>query len=248
MNWAVVGLLLLAVFGGLFFLAHYNIWRPRVDEKLVRVLMYHSISDADTELAVKPARFERQLNWLASRGYLFCTVSEVLAEPVSEQKRVVLTFDDGFADNYSTMWPLLTRYNAKATIYLAPDIKGIEKLTPEQIREMAASGLCEFGAHTLHHVNLSTLTAAEAQAEITGSKVWVENCLKQPCRAFAYPFGRFNDETVAQVKAAGFESAVTVKKGIEPLTDPFRIKRISILGKTDMLQFAIAISRGRYRV
>lgn len=242
-------LLLITLLLMLWFLAHYNFWRPKVDRSRPRVLMYHSISEDDGDLAVSPDHFERQLIWLTRHGYRFCCISELVSEPNSgNEKRVALTFDDGFKDNYTEMFPLLNKYNAKATIYLAPDIEGIEKLSVSDIQEMQASGRIEFGAHTMSHVNLSTLDESEALHEIQASKTWVENVTNEACDAFAYPFGRFNDTNVKQVSLLGFTTAVTVKKGIEQISDPFRIKRISVLGKTNILQFSIAMSRGRYRV
>lgn len=231
----------------LWFLGNYNIWRPVVPADCPRVLMYHSIDNHVSDLAVSPAKFEQQLQWLKAKGYRFVTVSELL-KTNSVDNVVALTFDDGFEDNYINMFPILQRYGAKASIYLAPDISGIDKLTVEQVKEMQASGLCEFGAHTLNHVNLSQLGDAEAKAEIIQSKQRVESMTERECRAFAYPFGRYTDRTVELVKAAGFESSVTVKKGIERIRDPYQIKRISVLGKTNIVQFYIAMTRGRYRV
>lgn len=238
---------LLALVLLLWVLGNYNIWRPVVSVDYPRVLMYHSIENNASDLSVSPAKFEQQLKWLKTKGYRFVTVSELL-ELDSTEKVVALTFDDGFKDNYTNMFPVLQRYAAKVTIYLAPDISGIDKLTGEQVKEMQASGLCEFGAHTLTHVNLSQLDDSQAQTEITQSKQRVESMIESECRSFAYPFGRYTERTVELVKAAGFDSAVTVKKGIECIQDPYQIKRISVLGKTNIVQFYIAMTRGRYRV
>ncbi|WP_293265535.1 polysaccharide deacetylase family protein [Neptunomonas sp.] len=238
---------LIALCALLWFLGNYNIWRPVVPSDRPRVLMYHSISNDVSDLAVSVSKFEQQLKWLKARGYRFVTVSE-LFEMGAQSKVVALTFDDGFEDNYTNMFPVLQRYNAKASIYLAPDISSIDKLTDEQVKIMQASGLCEFGAHTMSHVNLSHLDDEQAKWEIEQSKTTVENLTQEKCRTFAYPFGRYTGRTVELVKAAGFDSAVTVKKGIEHVSDPLQMKRISILGKTNIVQFYIAITRGRYRV
>lgn len=238
---------LIAVVLLLWFLGNYNIWRPVVSPDQPRILMYHSIGDGASDLSVSITKFDQQLKWLKAKRYRFVTVSELL-ELDSTRKVVALTFDDGFEDNYTNMFSVLQRYAAKATIYLAPDISGIDKLTVEQVKDMQASGLCEFGAHTLNHVNLSQLDDPQAQVEIIKSKQRVESMTESECRSFAYPFGRYTDRTVELVKAAGFDSAVTVKKGIERIQDPYKIKRISILGKTNIVQFYIAMTRGRYRV
>nr|WP_051560126.1 polysaccharide deacetylase family protein [Marinobacterium jannaschii] len=246
----VIAVLVLAA---LYFSAHYNWWRKPVSMGYPRVLMYHSVNteygNLSKDLVVSPDSFESQLKYLSRRGYRFCTVSELLGlEPEARSKCVVLTFDDGFRDNYTHMFPLLKQFNAKATIYLAPAIPDIERLDQEQILEMQQSGLIEFGAHTMHHINLDKAGDETARSEIEESKAAVERLTGRPCQAFAYPFGRYNSRNVEQVRAAGMSNAVTVKKGIDGIDDPFRIKRISVLGSTSTLQFHLAMTRGRYRV
>jgi len=244
---AVIALLLVS----LYVSAHYNWWRPRVDTSCPRVLMYHSINESaegiSPDLVVHPETFEKQLQYLKQQGYQFRTITELL-DTQPDGKNVVLTFDDGFRDNYTQMFPLLKKYQAKATIYLAPEIDGIERLDQSRIHEMRDSGLIEFGAHTMHHINLDKAEPEIAAEEISQSKAVVEALTGETCHAFAYPFGRYNDSNVEQVQQVGMRSAVTVKKGIEQVSDPFRIKRISVLGSTNALQFHLAITRGRYRV
>ena len=236
----------------LYISAHYNFWRPIRPKSLPRILMYHSIrkkpGDTHSELVVTPEAFEKQLQLLQSKDYKFLTISELLNSKTNQDARVAITFDDGFKDNYEIAFPLLKKYGAKATIYLAPDINGIEKLSTAMIEEMANSGLIEFGAHTLSHCNLAKCDLKTANFEIEGSKAKVERLTGKSCEAFAYPFGRFTDDIAAIVKKTGFTSAVTVKKGISEIIDPFRIMRISVLRSTNIVQFRIALSRGRYRV
>lgn len=235
----------------LYFLAHYNIWRPIVSNNIPRVLMYHSVNQKKThchpELVITPRKLEQQLQYFQRKKIQLITIDELITNTDIESC-AVLSFDDGFVDNYTELFPLLKKYQAKATIYLAPDIKEIDKLNPEQIMEMQASGLVEFGAHTLDHINLTKLDDKEAEVQIIKSKEKVEQLIKQPCLHFSYPFGRFEEKHTEMVKAAGFKSAVTVKKGIEKISNPFLIKRISILGSINIFQFHIAYTRGRYRV
>lgn len=238
----------LAVGGGLALANRWQWWRVPKPAAWPRLLMYHSIApEAPTGMNTPPEVFAAQIAWLQAQGYRFCTVSELLRDP--GPKAVALTFDDGFANNYEQAFPILREHGAKATIYLAPEIPEIERLTPAQIAEMQASGLIEFGAHSIHHVNLSTLDRAAALAEIAGSKAAVEALTGLPCTAFAYPFGRFSEETAALVREAGFSSAVTTKKNIipQPSAQPYTIPRISTHGEMDMAQFRVAFSRGRYR-
>lgn len=247
-----VTLFILTILGFVYLAAHYNFWRPKVSKIHPRILMYHSINDEvgdnHPDLVVTPHNFEAQLNYLKKHHYQFMTMSELVKAGADTSSSVALTFDDGFQDNYIHMFPLLKQFNAKATIFLCPHMPKINKLTEDQIQEMYASGLVEFGAHTMTHINLSQVTDDVAQREIVESKREVERIVGTSCDAFAYPFGRLNERTAEHVKQAGFSSAVLVKKGIEAITNPYLIKRISVLAKTNLVQFHIAITRGRYRV
>ena len=114
---------------------------------------------------------------------------------------------------------------------------------------MQASGLIEFGAHSVSHINLAQASVEQAQQEIQQSKQQVEQITGQPCHSFAYPFGRFNEQVVAWVQQAGFRSAVTTQKKIiaNPQQQPLTIPRISTHGAMDKGQFYVAFSRGRYK-
>ncbi len=226
----------------------YQLWRLPKPASWPRLLMYHSIADeAPTGMNTPPEKFDAQLAWLKKQGYDFCTVSELLT--TSKSKAIAITFDDGFANNYHNAFPLLKKYQAKATIYLAPEIATIDKLSTAQITEMQDSGLIEFGAHSMTHINLLQTATDPARQEIIGSKQQVEALTGHACLSFAYPFGRFSDETVELVKAAGFVSAVTTKKKIiaNLMAQAFTIPRISTHGAMDGLQFYVAVSRGRYK-
>ena len=233
---------------GLILANRYQLWRLPKPASWPRLLMYHSIAhEAPTGMNTPPEKFDAQLAWLKKHGYFFCTVSELLT--TTQTKAIAITFDDGFANNYLNAFPILKKYQAKATIYLAPEIANIDKLTTAQIKAMQDSGLIEFGAHSVTHINLLQTAAEPARQEIIGSKQQVEALTGAACRSFAYPFGRFSAETVELVKAAGFSCAVTTKKKIiaNLMAQAFTIPRISTHGAMDMMQFYVAVSRGRYK-
>lgn len=241
-------LLLLPPF--LFLLGRYAVWLPGRNRHWPRLLMLHRVTNdvPASGMNMPPERFEKMLRLLQARAYRFVTVSELM-DLDNPDGCLALTFDDGFADNYLHAYPLLKKYGAKATIYLAPDIEGIDKLTPGQIREMSESGLVEFGAHTLHHVNLTRLGEGEARQEIVASKARVTG-LAGSCRSFAYPFGRFSPEHEVMVREAGYDSAVSTRKQIERIGEDnrFRLPRISTNGVMDGVQLRIALAKGRYRI
>lgn len=244
----VMGLIALAAL--LYLFGNYTFWLPFRSAKLPRIVMLHQVTPHDdaSGMNMPPQKFEQLLQYLVKKGSTFCFVSEL--DQYQGQKYVVaLSFDDGFLDNYQYAYPLLKKYHAKATIYLATQIEGIEKLNAEQIREMADSGLIEFGAHTQHHVNLLKLSDDQAFAEMQASKQDVE-ALVGRCPSFAYPFGRFNAKHQQMAKEIGFQNAVSTRKKVEAYTpeNQFNIPRVSTHGAMNALQIRIAMAKGRYKL
>lgn len=246
--YVLAGLLALAAI--LYLLGNYTFWLPLRSAKLPRVVMLHQVTpDAEPSgMNMPPAKFEQLLQYLVKKSAVFCFVSEL--DQYQGQKNVfALSFDDGFLDNYQYAYPLLKKYQAKATIYLATQIEGIEKLNEAQIREMADSGVIEFGAHTQHHVNLLKLSDDDAFAEMQASKQDVE-ALVGKCPSFAYPFGRFNEKHQQMAKEVGFKNAVSTRKKVEDFTaaNQFNIPRVSTHGAMNAVQMRIALAKGRYKL
>lgn len=250
----VAALGLVGVIALLALAARYNFWRWPKPLSWPRILMYHSIQVPSADLTrgegitATTTQFEAHLTWLASHGARFVTVSELMAAE-NPAHMVAITFDDGYADNFTNAWPILKKFSAPATIYLAPDMPDIDRLTPEMIHEMSAGGV-EFGAHTMTHIHLPSTDDTQALAEIQASKDAVESLTGRPCVSFAYPYGKFSEKHVAMVAAAGFASAVTTKKKIVPRRkfDPLCLPRLSMVGQMNRFEFWLTITRGRYRV
>ena len=245
--WPIVAV---AVIVAIWLLARYNVWRWPRSRKLPRLLMYHSVRPTtDSQgITMDVERFAWQIDWMARRGARFVTVSELLSAR-DPSHMVAITFDDGYADNYFHAWPVLRRHGAPATIYLAPEIAGIDRLSADMIREMQDGGI-EFGAHTVTHCHLPSTDDRTAREEIRASREAVEAITGRPCRSFAYPFGKYEPRHVDIVRDAGFESAVTTRKAIAPLdrVDRFQLPRLSMVGQMNRFEFRLTFSRGRYRV
>jgi len=209
----------------------YNWWRLPLSLAYPRVLMYHMVKEhiphnkKRNKWRVVPKDFEKQMAWFAKNGWHSYTISELIESDTLPPKSFCITFDDGYADNYTSAFGILKKYGFKATIYLVPGYThnhwedfGSEAydalLTKPQIQEMLASGLIEFGSHTLNHKNLLKLNSVEVRKEIEGSKKEVEAITSKRCNAFAYPYGKYDQRTMAIVKEAGYSSATVVKRGL----------------------------------
>ena len=199
-----------------------------------------------------PQSFERQINWLKRRGAVFCTLSELVGrmDRAEDGRFVAITLDDGFIDNYTEAFRIVQKHGAKMTAFLNPGIEQPGLLGTGQIQAMQNSGCVEFGAHTLSHPNLTELDDDTARHEITASIRAVEALTGVPCTTFAYPFGRFEARHMQLVREAGIATAVSIKSRILPWAkvDPLAVPRIGTNGKMTLLQFALAVSRGRHRV
>ena len=138
----------------------------------VPVLMYHAVGDeiwGYSDLFVSAASMEEQLQYLQENGYEAIWFSD-LAHIEDYEKPVILTFDDGYDDNYTVLYPLLEKYQTKVTIFVIGNAMGsTHKMTQEQVYEMAASGLVGIQSHTYTHGNLSAMDEAALRQEMERS-------------------------------------------------------------------------------
>lgn len=185
----------------------------------VPILMYHYIEynhdPKDTiriGLTVTPYYFEKQLQTLLENGYTAITFSDLANAITKNQslpvKPIILTFDDGYRDFYTDAFPLLKKYNMKATNFvIANHIGRSGNLTSDMIKELINSKIITIGAHTLNHAYLVGLSGEKAWNEIIGSKEKLESEFGIKVLDFAYPYGVYDKQLTEMVAKAGFESA-----------------------------------------
>lgn len=170
----------------------------------VPILMYHAVSDdcwGIPALFVSPKKLEEQLQYLQENGYTTVTFEDF--DRLGQiEKPVMLTFDDGYSDNYTELFPILQKYQAKATIFLIYD--KLDQLpyylTREQIKEMDASGLVSFQSHTMTHRDLDTLNEQEQQYELAQAKLELTRLLGKEVFVIAYPTGKWDENTLKITK------------------------------------------------
>ena len=180
-------ILITALLTALFFLQR-EFQKPYLYSPNIKTLLYHLVADETygdyTYLFVREADFERQLQTIRDMGFETYFADE--PERARGKPGVVITFDDGYIDNYTTVFPLLKKYNMKATIFLITDMIGAEgHLTAEQIVEMSESGLVHFGSHTVSHLRADLATEYELQQEYLHAKEIIEELTDEPVLALA---------------------------------------------------------------
>ncbi|HUM01704.1 MAG TPA: polysaccharide deacetylase family protein [Thermoanaerobaculia bacterium] len=252
-----------AAFAGtsaLAFSLRFHWWRPRRGG--VPVLMYHQIAPHRAGSALNawrlpPEEFERQLDHLVRRGLAGVTLRDLLdVPPRPGDRRVVLTFDDGYDGVRTAALPLLRARGFSATVFVVSgklggandwdgETPGDALLSEEGLRELAAAGL-EIGSHGATHRALPELPDAELAAETRGSREVLERIVGLPVVSFCYPFGAASPRAAAAVREAGFRAATVIRGGLVPdLDDPFRLRRVAVRGTRGLLDFRLALTRGR---
>ena len=185
------------------------------------VLAYHLIERRpDAGIAwTTPARFEKQMAWLAEAGYRALSLSEYLQfAPAPKEKRVVITFDDGYRALRQYALPILARYHFRATVFAiagyvgranAWDVKFFLPRFPHldwnELRELLAAGW-EIGSHSLNHDYLPSLTDDELRNDLVDSKKILEDHLQTPIRHLSLPFGRGSARVYQTAQDAGYAS------------------------------------------
>jgi peptidoglycan/xylan/chitin deacetylase (PgdA/CDA1 family) len=233
--------------------------RGRCDERALRILLYHRVSDDDDPLAVPPRRFREQMDHLASEGFRVVDLLEALegldSGPVAA-RTIGLTFDDGFADLRDEALPVLAGHGFHATVFVATGITDgrlsfpwYERQPPvlgwDDVLELDRDGTLRFEAHTVSHPNLLSVDDGTAAAEIAGSRSELASRLGRPVSAFAYPAGLFGGRERGLVAAAGYAAAVSCEPGVNlPGTDRFGLHRRQIDRRDSLLDFRAKVGGG----
>ena len=230
----------------------------------VPILCYHRFGPKPSQLAVTPAAFEAQMDYLARNGYNVLPLSRVTAfiergEPIP-RKSVVLTIDDGYRSTYEVAFPILKKYGFPATVFLYSDFVGApDALTWPQMKEMESSGLVNIQPHSKTHSNLTARLAGESDAkyrermrtEVEVPIRLIQDKLAVPALTYAFPYGDVNETVVDLLKRQGVHLGVTVTPGGNGFfAYPFMLRRSMVFGgdsidgfKSKLATFAPATPR-----
>ena len=218
----------------------------------IPIIMYHYVEyvkdDGDLirkSLDIIPSLFEGHLQTLRKANYetyFAKDIPEIMDGTIHYSTHsAILTFDDGYEDFYSVVFPLLKKYHMRATVYIIYNYIGRSGFLDEkQIKELIESGLVEIGSHTLDHVYLKQAPDLYAEKQIVESKQKFEERFGVSIKTFAYPYGAFSNKNIEYVQKAGYTAAVSVISGIMQDKDNlFYLSRIrpGLFTPTSMIRF-----------
>ena len=213
-------------------------YNSKANKKRLTILTYHSINDEiNPDETVTPEEFEKQLQYIKD-NYKVISLEEAVGYLQTDIKKlcdsIVITFDDGYSNNYHNAYPLLKKHSFPATIFLVSnfiDDKEGKYLSQSQIHELMDNNI-SFGSHTISHRILTGLKKEEIIREIRDSKDLLESQLGQRMNSFAYPIGTkadFNNAIMETVKAHKYTCACSNVYGMnDENSDIFALKRIGI--------------------
>lgn len=200
----------------------------------VPILNYHKIDYLQHALSLSPEEFDKQMAYLANNGYHTVSPDQLMAYlnhgKRLPEKPVVITFDDGYLDNYTHAYPILKKYGFTATIFVVTGLIGTDDrfMTWDHVRQMQHEGFV-FGSHTVNHVALDQVSLEQAKTELIESRRVLKEQTGQTARYFAYPTGAYNLQIEDLVQQAGYRAAFTIRYGLAgPESDPYAMERIPL--------------------
>lgn len=220
----------------------------------VIILMYHKIGNPKPHAKIKglyvtPERFEGHIVLLKKLGFSFITYRQYLENKNNNdffKKKIMITVDDGYEDNYTNMFPILKKHVVPAHIFMITGAIGArnyteggwdrekveeDMLTEAQIKEMYASGLVFFGSHCVDHKPITEFNDAERIGQLKASKERLELLLDTTIDMFAFPIGVYTDAALLDVEKSGYSMTFTTDEGRNyPETSLYQLKRIGIAG------------------
>jgi len=227
--------------------------------------MYHSVSGTGQrdDLTVDAGQLEAQFRYLRTHGYTTISFSDLIAATEGEgtlpEKAVLITFDDGFRNNYEIAYPLACQYRIRINLFVVPgfihkgEYHGIPCLTAEEINKMDPD-LVEIGLHSFDHRNYAGLGSFRLASDMELSMVALKamEIAYQPC--FAYPFGDYPrrkglDQTrlFEILEDKGISLAFRIGNRINrfPLRNRFLVQRMDITGYDTLQSFRWSLSFGK---
>lgn len=253
---------------GLMFLHYrYSIFKPAI--KGLPILLYHKISfKYNGLLTISEGRLKKQFEYLQENGFTPIFFSELIDHvnngTALPAKPVIITFDDGYQNNYTYLYPLLEKFSFKATIFLPVgyigetnkwDHKSIKLMSYDILRSMDGKYV-EFGLHSYHHKSYKRKTVDFIEEDLKKCYTTLEENNISYVKVLAYPYGSFPREKEAflkfseMLKKSGIVFGLRIGNRINrlPITNPYLVKRIDIKGTYNIYEFSVKVKKGRVKL
>lgn len=260
-------LLLILLIVGILLLAWYFFKRGKA-RKGLPVLMYHKViaHGKPDFLCINRHMLERHFSYLKSNGYHSLTLSELEAHVTKGEalpaKSCLISFDDGYRNNYTEMYPLLKKYGLKANIFLVPDFLDPGKTSGQQheflrideIKLMSQEGSVEYGLHSVKHDSYNELSLEQIRDDIQLSRKMLDQHGIKYQSSLAYTYGAFPKhdrlKRIAMFQLfdqMGIKVAFRIGNRINPLpvTEKFLVQRLDIRGNEAFRRFRSALRTGK---
>jgi len=203
--------------------------------------MYHEVYRPDEHQALKGltnpaynielAAFKKQMTWLSENNFRTMTIGELISKDsmVEGDRRICLTFDDGWMGNYQNAYPILKEKGFKATFFIATELIGKPfYMTWDQLRQMHASGM-SIQSHSVSHRPLAALNENDLIFELLESKKIIEKSLSSEVGHLSLPHGYKENRIWNLAEDIGYQSVCTSDVGFHaPGTPGPWLKRISV--------------------
>ena len=234
-------------------------------KKKVRILMYHSVNNNDIKdpILLTLNDFEKQIDYLVENNYQFVTAKEFINNTIPK-KAVLLTFDDGFLDNYELVLPVLKKYNITALIFLVLGKLGKQMdwsemytkynlylMNEDQLKK--AEPYFEYAYHTFDHKNYEFLSLEEIEEDLKKCISIADKLSVKLLPLHAFTFGGYyrkknnkQSDFFALFKKYKFKYIFRVGNRIESINSKsFLLNRIDIRGTDNFETFKTKIKFGR---
>ena len=217
-------------------------------------LMYHSISNGKSPVNspwnISLQEFVQQLDLLQAYGWTSLCARQ-LSKPASQlpKKTVIITFDDGYANNFCAFeelvkrnmfasWFIVTHDIGRISSWSDSDAPSTKLLESKQLLDMQAAGM-EIGSHSLSHCRLTEASSEQVKAELVQSRHYLSDLLNTSVTSFAYPYGLYNSSVLSATKSAGYQVAFTTSSGFGLVNNnPLEVRRVSIMATDSLSTFA----------
>lgn len=212
----------------------------------ITIVSYHSISPDSHKYGITPRSFDSQIEFIKQNYKVIRLnqIPEAFANNETGVRKLIVTFDDGFANFSEFAYPSLQRLSVPCTIFVPSGLIGrynvwdsnktfvpsIRIMNKQELLALSRDGLVDFGSHTINHVSMSNLSREEMKRQTLDSKKELETLFGLPITMFAYPYGQLGDISKVTRKIlfeAGYEIAVTTRWGtLQSPQDVLELKRI----------------------